>query len=80
MKRFTFISDGYYAVGSDVCFDDQDENYCGPAITKLAEYENTGLDPLMVGECLEELHFTRSFIAEHGLLYALTNAWVNRRI
>lgn len=40
MSRLTFMSDGYYAVNSDNCFDDQDENYCGPAIDKLAEYEN----------------------------------------
>ena len=40
MKRHTFMSDGYYAISGKECFDDQDENYCGPAITKLAEYEN----------------------------------------
>lgn len=38
MERYTFMSDGYYAVGE--CYDDQSENYCGPAITRLAEYEN----------------------------------------
>ena len=40
MSRYTFISDGYYAISGEDCFDDQDENYCGPAITKLARYEN----------------------------------------
>lgn len=40
MKRYTFISDDYYAISGEGCFDDQDENYFGPAIDKLAEYEN----------------------------------------
>ena len=40
MKRHTFISDGYYAISGEENFDDQDENYCGAAIDKLAEYEN----------------------------------------
>ena len=38
MERYTFMSDGYYAVKE--CYDDQNEDYCGPAITLLAEYEN----------------------------------------
>ena len=40
MKRYTFISDDYYVISCEECFDDQDENYSGPAIDKLAEYEN----------------------------------------
>lgn len=40
MKRYTFISDDYYAISGEECFDDQDENYSGPAIDKLAEYDN----------------------------------------
>lgn len=40
MKRHTFMSDGYYAISGEENFDDQDENYCGAAIDKLAEYEN----------------------------------------
>jgi hypothetical protein len=41
MKRYTFNSgDGYWAISGKECFDDQDENYSGPAIDKLAEYEN----------------------------------------
>ena len=41
MKRYTFNSgDDYYAISGDECFDDQDENYCGPAIDKLAKYED----------------------------------------
>lgn len=40
MKRHTFMSDGYYAISGRENFDDQDENYCGAAIDKLAEYED----------------------------------------
>ena len=40
MKRHTFMSDGYYAISGKENFDDQDENYCGAAIDKLAEYED----------------------------------------
>lgn len=40
MKRHTFMSDGYYAISGEENFDDQNENYCGAAIDKLAEYEN----------------------------------------
>lgn len=45
MERLTFESDGYFAVRGKDCFDDQDENYCGPAIDRLAAYEDTGLTP-----------------------------------
>ena len=40
MKRHTFISDGYYAISGKENFDDQNEDYCGAAIDKLAEYED----------------------------------------
>lgn len=40
MKRHTFMSDGYYAISGEENFDDQNENYCGAAVDKLAEYEN----------------------------------------
>ena len=40
MKRHTFMSDGYYAINGEENFDDQDENYCGAAIDKLAYYED----------------------------------------
>ena len=41
MKRYTFNSgDDYYVISGEECFDDQDENYSGPAIDKLAAYEN----------------------------------------
>ena len=41
MKRYTFKSgDDYYVISGEECFDDQDENYSGPAIDKLAKYED----------------------------------------
>ena len=48
MKRFTFTSDDYWAVDNQNCFEDQSEDYCGPAIDRLAAYENTGLAPEQV--------------------------------
>lgn len=39
------MSDDYYAVNSEVCWEDQNEEYCGPAIDRLAAYEDTGLTP-----------------------------------
>jgi len=38
--RYTFMSDGYAAVKNDVCYEDQNEDYCGDAIDKLAAYED----------------------------------------
>lgn len=40
MDRLTFMTDDYYAVTSDNCFEDQNEYHCGSAIDKLAEYED----------------------------------------
>ena len=38
--RYTFMSDDYAAVKNDVCYEDQNEDYCGDAIDKLAAYED----------------------------------------
>lgn len=48
MKRYTFFTDDYPVVTCDHCYEDQNENYCGPAIERLAEYEATGLMPAEV--------------------------------
>ena len=45
MDRYTFMSDGYPAVKENVCYMDQNEDYCGDAIDRLAAYEDTGLEP-----------------------------------
>lgn len=46
--RYTFISDGYAAVKNDVCYEDQNEDYCGDAIDKLAAYEDAEEQGLLV--------------------------------
>lgn len=48
MKRYTSFTDDYPVVTSDHCWEDQNEDYCGPAIERLAEYESTGLMPAEV--------------------------------
>lgn len=50
MERLTFLN-GYEipCVRNDQCFEEQSEHYCGPAINRLAAYEDTGLMP-------EEVH------------------------
>lgn len=48
MKRYTFFTDDYPVVTGDHCWEDQNEDYCGPAIERLAEYEATGLMPAEV--------------------------------
>jgi hypothetical protein len=48
IKRYTSFTDDYPVVSSDHCWEDQNEDYCGPAIERLAEYEATGLMPAEV--------------------------------
>lgn len=41
MKRFTFKNgDDVWCVCDDSCFEEQSEHYCGPAIERLAYYED----------------------------------------
>lgn len=54
-KRFTFFTDDYPAVTCTSCYEDQNENYTGPAIERLAEYEATGLMPAEVAALIQEL-------------------------
>lgn len=54
-KRYTFFTDDYPAVTCDSCYEDQNENYTGPAIERLAEYEATGLMPAEVAALMQEL-------------------------
>ena len=46
--RYTFMSDGYAAVNNDVCYEDQNEDYCGDAIDKLAAYEDAEEHGLLI--------------------------------
>lgn len=57
MKRYTFFTDDYPVVTCDHCYEDQNENYCGPAIEKLAEYEATGLEPAEVAALQWQLRY-----------------------
>ena len=58
-KRFTFFTDDYPAVTCDSCYEDQNENYTGPAIDRLAEYEATGLMPAEVAALIQELKYAK---------------------
>lgn len=58
-KRFTFFTDDYPAVTCDSCYEDQNENYTGPAIDRLAEYEATGLMPAEVAALTQELKYAK---------------------
>ena len=46
--RYTYMSDGYAAVKNDVCYEDQNEDYCGDAIDKLSAYEDAEEKGLLV--------------------------------
>ena len=46
--RYTFMSDDYAAVKNKVCYEDQNEDYCGAAIDKLADYEDAEEQGLLV--------------------------------
>lgn len=59
MERFTFFTDDYPAVTCDSCYEDQNENYTGPAIDRLAEYEATGLMPAEVAALTQELKYAK---------------------
>lgn len=59
MKRYTFFTDDYPVVTCDHCYEDQNENCCGPAIERLAEYEATGLMPAEVAALQYQLRHAR---------------------
>lgn len=54
MERLTFKNgDDIWCVDDDNCYEEQSEHYCGPAIDRLAEYEDTGLTPEEVKDMAE---------------------------
>lgn len=59
MKRYTFFTDDYPVVTCKHCYEDQNENYTGPAIDRLAEYEATGLMPAEVAALQYQLKHIR---------------------
>lgn len=63
MKRFAFFTDDYPVVDSNACHEDQNENYTGPAIEQLAEYEATGLPPAEVAELKYRIQHDRKRLA-----------------
>ena len=75
MKRFTYISDGYPAVKNNVCYEDQNEDYCGPAIDCLAAYEDTGLTSAEIKSLIAEykVNLTALNIMRNELSNILSN-------
>ena len=56
MERYTKKDgDGCYVINGEELFEDQCENYCGPAADRLAAYEDTGLEPDEI-KVLQEYH------------------------
>lgn len=65
-RRYTFFTDGYPVVTCISCYEDQYENYKGPAIERLAEYEATGLIPEEIAALIKELqHAKQQFVPFH---------------
>lgn len=54
-KWYAFFTDDYPVVNCNHCYEDQNENYTGPAIERLAEYEATGLMPAQVASLQVQL-------------------------
>ena len=80
MKRHTFMSDDYYAISGEENFDDQDENYCGAAIDKLAEYENLEeqgrllILPCKVGDTIYQTKYKCVCTVGHKYLHNTCNS------
>ena len=54
MERLTFLNgDGIACVRDDQCCEEQSGHYCGPAIDRLAAYEDTWLTPEDI-ECIKQ--------------------------
>lgn len=82
MRRVTDVICGYCEVhcskyGS--CFgEDPNECYYSEEVDlyeRLKEFENIGLTPNEIIELKDELDFTRRFIIQQDLMYALGSAW-----
>lgn len=51
MERLTFLNgDEVPCVREDKCYEEQSGHYCGPAIDRLAAYEDTELEPEICAE------------------------------
>lgn len=60
MKRLTRAVEDYHVVKPIHIHRDRFEDFTGPAVEKLAEYEATGLTPTEVQAKLEELTYIRT--------------------
>lgn len=60
MERYTFMSDSYYTISSEKCFEDQNEDYCGDAIDRLAYYENLIEEGRLIILSIEDINPCRS--------------------
>ncbi len=69
MERLTFLNgDEIPCVRNDQCFEEQSEHYCGPAIDRLAAYEDTRLMPeeVLPKDKAVSLHDIYRVIAGHS--------------
>jgi len=65
MERLTFLNgDEVPCVCEDKCYEGQSGHYCGPAIDRLAAYEDTGLMPNDVTDMMAANGNAISTIAE----------------
>ena len=75
MKRYTFFTDDYPVVTCNHCYEDQNENYTGPAIDRLAEYEATGLMPAEVAALQYQLKHIRRGLDVVEVVHAHWDEW-----
>ena len=54
-------------VRNDQCFEEQSEHYCGPAIDRLAAYEDTGLTPEEIGRVVDAYGRGQTLRTENAL-------------
>ena len=61
MERYTHKDgDGNYVIDGEELFEDQCEDYCGPAAERLAAYEDTGFTPQEIKSLHGEWNANRS--------------------
>lgn len=67
MERLTFLNgDEVLCVSDDKCFEEQSGHYCGPAIDRLAAYEDTGLTPDQIESMYMETKELASYLCTNG--------------
>ena len=72
MDRLTHMTDDYCAVYGADCWEDQNEQYCGPAIDRLAAYEDTGFTPSEFKDFIDSFKKVAElagFIKEHDVAH-----------